>query len=157
MGYIEELRSLVGHRPLIFVGSVVIVQDSNDRILLQQRKHPFGAWGIPGGLMELGETAEDTARRELLEEAGITIGELELIDVFSGPQNFIKAPNGDEFYVVTIAYSTRSFTGQPFINDAESLDLKFFDLQEVPELVKSHRVILERFLSQKNNAATRTP
>lgn len=52
MGYIEELRSLVGHRPLIFVGSVVIVQDSNDRILLQQRKHPFGEWGIPGGLME---------------------------------------------------------------------------------------------------------
>ncbi|GMX60271.1 NUDIX hydrolase [Paenibacillus elgii] len=150
MGYIEELRNLVGHRPLIFVGSVVIVQDSNDRILLQQRKHPFGAWGIPGGLMELGETAEDTARRELLEEAGITIGELELIDVFSGPQNFIKAPNGDEFYVVTIAYSTRSFTGQPHINDAESLDLKFFDLQEVPELVKSHRVILERFLAKNN-------
>ncbi|WP_163852847.1 NUDIX hydrolase [Paenibacillus elgii] len=154
MGYIEELRSLVGHRPLIFVGSVVIVQDSNDRILLQQRKHPFGTWGIPGGLMELGETAEDTARRELLEEAGITIGELELIDVFSGPQNFIKAPNGDEFYVVTIAYSTRSFTGQPFINDAESLDLKFFDLQEVPELVKSHRIILERFL-EKNKTLLR--
>ncbi len=104
--------------------------------------------------MELGETAEDTARRELLEEAGITIGELELIDVFSGPQNFIKAPNGDEFYVVTIAYSTRSFTGQPFINDAESLDLKFFDLQEVPELVKSHRIILERFL-EKNKTLLR--
>ncbi|MEC0208173.1 NUDIX hydrolase [Paenibacillus ehimensis] len=150
MGYIEELRSIVGHRPLIFVGSVVIVQDSRDRILLQQRKHPLGSWGIPGGLMELGETAEDTARRELFEEAGITIGDLELIDVFSGPQNFIKAPNGDEFYVVTIAYATRSFTGTPSINDAESLAFQFFDLQEVPKLVKSHRVILERFLAKNN-------
>jgi ADP-ribose pyrophosphatase YjhB (NUDIX family) len=149
MGYIEELRSIVGHRPLILVGSVVIVQDSDDRILLQQRKQPYGVWWIPGGLMELGESAEDTARRELLEETGITVGNLELIDVFSGPQNFIKASNGDEFYVVTIAYSTRDFTGQPFINDTESLNFNFFKVQELPELVRSHRVILDRFLSKQ--------
>jgi hypothetical protein len=46
LGYIEELRNIVGHRPLILVGSVVVVVDSSNRILLQQRKHPWGPNGI---------------------------------------------------------------------------------------------------------------
>lgn len=104
MGYIEELRKLVGHRPLIFVGSVVVVVDEQGRILLQQRKFPEGAWGIPGGLMELGESTEDVARRALFEETRLQVDELTLINVYSGPEHFIRAANGDEFYVVTTAY-----------------------------------------------------
>ena len=75
MGYIEEIRALVGHQPIILVGAIVIVSNPQGEILLQQRKHPKGYWAIPGGLMELKETTEDTARRELLEEAGLTVGE----------------------------------------------------------------------------------
>ena len=66
---------------------------------MQQRKFPWGAWGIPGGLMELGESTEDVAKREVLEETSLMIDELKLINVYSGPQNYIKAENGDEFYV----------------------------------------------------------
>jgi 8-oxo-dGTP pyrophosphatase MutT (NUDIX family) len=150
VGYVEELRTIVGHRPLILVGSVVIVQDGENRILLQQRKHPYGIWGIPGGLMELGESAEDTARRELMEEAGISVGDLQLIGVFSGPQNFIRAPNGDEFYAVTIAYFTKQFSGEPAVRDAESLNFRFFHMHELPEIARSHRTIIDRFL-EKNN------
>ncbi len=54
MGYIEDIRKLVGHRPLILVGAVVVMVDEHGRILLQQRKFPKGSWGLPGGLMELG-------------------------------------------------------------------------------------------------------
>jgi 8-oxo-dGTP pyrophosphatase MutT (NUDIX family) len=97
--------------------------------------------------MELGGFAEDTARRELLEETGITVGELKLIDVFSGPQNFIKAPNGDEFYVVTIAYTTSDYSSEPSINDSESLYFGFFKIQDLPNMVRSHREILDRFLT----------
>jgi hypothetical protein len=46
MGYIEDLREIVGHRPLIFVGSVTVIIDEMGRLLLQQRKFPNGAWGI---------------------------------------------------------------------------------------------------------------
>jgi hypothetical protein len=52
--YIRELRSLVGTRPLILVGAVVIIQNENQQILLQHRKD--GDWGLPGGLMEPGES-----------------------------------------------------------------------------------------------------
>lgn len=39
MGYIEDLRAIVGHRPLILVGSVVIISDQEGRLLLQKRKY----------------------------------------------------------------------------------------------------------------------
>lgn len=149
MGYIEELRALVGHRPLILVGAVVVIVDRQNRILLQQRIHPPGKWALPGGLMELGESAEDTARREVFEETSLEIGELKLIDVFSGPQSFITAPNGDEFYAVTIAYSTREARGELVVDLTESLGFRYFPQDELPEtIVGSHRRILDRYFSQ---------
>ncbi|MFD1204625.1 MULTISPECIES: NUDIX hydrolase [Sporosarcina] len=148
MGYIEDLRAVVGHRPLIFVGAVTIIVDEKGRLLLQQRKFPHGAWGITGGLMELGESTEDVARREILEETGLQVDELKLINVYSGPEHYIKAENGDEFYVVTVAYFTEGFRGELIIDKTESLNFEFFYPDELPEtIVKSHRVILNEFLA----------
>jgi 8-oxo-dGTP pyrophosphatase MutT (NUDIX family) len=147
MGYIEELRAIVGHRPLILVGSLVIMKDEKGRILLQQRKHPYGFWGLPGGLMELGESTEETARREVWEETGLILGNLKMIDVVSGADNFIKAPNGDEFYMVTVVYETSEISGELRMNQQESLDFRYFKTSELPEqIVKSQRRILENYL-----------
>ncbi|MFE8700002.1 NUDIX hydrolase [Cytobacillus sp. FJAT-54145] len=147
MGYIEEMRSLVGHRPLLFVGAVTIIVDEKGRLLLQQRKHPRGTWGIPGGLMELGESTEDVARRELYEETGIEVEKLNLLNVYSGEQNFVKAENGDEFYVVTVAYYSENYKGKLVMDPSESINLEFFYPSELPEnIVKSHKIILNEFL-----------
>jgi 8-oxo-dGTP pyrophosphatase MutT (NUDIX family) len=54
MGYIMDLRKIVGSRPLIMTGSNVILLDSNNRILLQLRTDN-NSWGLPGGSMEMGE------------------------------------------------------------------------------------------------------
>ncbi|WP_027632208.1 NUDIX hydrolase [Clostridium hydrogeniformans] len=149
MGYVENLRKLVGHTPLILMGSVVIIINNENKILLQKRKSPYILWGLPGGLMELSESTEDTARREVLEETGLTLGKLKLIDVFSGPEYFIKLPSKDEFYVVTAAYYTNSFNGKIVIDKKESLEFKFIDPYDLPEeMVKSHRKIIETFLSK---------
>ena len=45
MGYVEELRKIVGHRPLILVGAVVLVINEHGYVLLQQRTEPYGKWG----------------------------------------------------------------------------------------------------------------
>lgn len=149
MGYIEDLRAVVGHRPLIFVGSVTIIIDEMGRLLLQQRKFPHGAWGITGGLMELGESTEDVARREIFEETGLKVDKLNLINVYSGPQNFVRAENGDEFYVVTVAFYAEGFEGELNIDTSESITFDFFYPNELPKnIVKSHRVILDEFLSK---------
>lgn len=149
MGYIEDLREIVGHRPLIFVGAVTVIIDEMGRLLLQQRKFPHGAWGITGGLMELGESTEDVARREIMEETGLKVDKLNLINVYSGPENYIKAENGDEFYVVTVAYYSEGFEGDLIIDKSESITFDFFYPNELPKnIVKSHKVILDEYLSK---------
>jgi ADP-ribose pyrophosphatase YjhB (NUDIX family) len=147
MGYIEDLRAIVGHIPLILVGAVVIITNDENQILLQKRMHhPVGRYGLPGGLMELGESTVETAQREVYEETGLTVTDLRLIDVFSGKENYIKAPNGDEFYVVVTAYWTNKFIGQLRINDTESMSLEFINIDELPEnIVGSHKEIINRY------------
>ena len=72
MGYIMDLRAFVGHRPLIQVGSSVIVEDGQGQILLQLRTDNHQWSFSAAGSMEPGESPEDTARRELLEETGVS-------------------------------------------------------------------------------------
>lgn len=152
MGYIEEIRTLVGKKPLILTGAVVVILDKEGRILLQQRRHPEGAWGLPGGLMELGESTEDTARREVLEETGLKVGKLDLINVYSGEKYFITAANGDQFYSVTIAYSTAEVSGFLNVDKAESIQCNYFYREEFPDyIVKSHREVLDEFLQKRDS------
>lgn len=147
MSYVKDLRAIVGNRPLILVGSVVIVVDEYGRLLLQQRKFPNRVWGIPGGLMELGESTEEVAQRELYEETRLKCSNLKLITVHSGSDSFIKAENGDEFYVVTTAYYTKDFTGELYVDPTESIDVKFFHFEELPsQIVGSHRKIINEFI-----------
>jgi len=64
MGYIEELRALVGNQPLILVRpSAAIVNQEGQILLVQHNDH---TWGIPGGLMELGESTESLSGSILL-------------------------------------------------------------------------------------------
>ncbi|WP_394120184.1 NUDIX hydrolase [Planococcus donghaensis] len=149
MGYIEELRTIVGHRPLILVGAVVVIVDEDGRLLLEERKFPKDLWGLPGGLMELGESTEGTAKREVMEETGLAIEELNLINVYSGPKHFVVAENGDEFYVVTLAYYSTEYSGELTVDKKESLSFKFFSPDDLPEkMVGSHRTVVEEFLDK---------
>jgi ADP-ribose pyrophosphatase YjhB (NUDIX family) len=62
-------------RPFVGIGIVVI---KDDKVLLCQRGKPpnLGSWTLPGGAQDLGETCEEAARRELMEECGLVVGDL---------------------------------------------------------------------------------
>ena len=68
-------------RPLVGVGGVVI--ENGRALLIRRGREPLlGEWSIPGGSLELGETLEEGVARELLEETGLKVRVLELIEVF---------------------------------------------------------------------------
>jgi ADP-ribose pyrophosphatase YjhB (NUDIX family) len=62
-------------RPFVGIG-VVVIKDNH--VLLCQRGKPpnLGTWTLPGGAQDVGETCEEAARRELLEECGLAVGDL---------------------------------------------------------------------------------
>lgn len=74
---------------------------------------------------------------------------MNLINVYSGPQNFVKAEKGDEVFVVTVAYYTKDYKGKLSVNDSESITFEFFYPNDLPNnIVKSQKVILNEFLTK---------
>ncbi len=129
MGYVEELRALVGTRPLILPAAGVVVADDGGRLLLGRRVDN-GLLSVPGGYMEPGETLEEAARRELLEEAGVTAGDLELVAIESGPGQFTTYANGDQVYVVAVVFLARAIEGDPHPADGELSELVWFAVDD---------------------------
>ncbi|WP_416828854.1 NUDIX hydrolase [Ectobacillus polymachus] len=111
----------------------VFIFDEQNRILLQKRSDN-GLWGHPGGYMELDETIEETARRETWEETGLTLGKLELLGVYSGPNFERTLQNGDEVSLVKFMFTCHEFSGTLHENNDETLQLRFFGLDELPEV-----------------------
>ena len=147
MGYIEELRGLVGHRPLLLTGVGVGVFNHVGEILLQ--KNFEEKWGIPGGFMELGESTEETGRREVFEETGIQVGQLELVTTISGEHTFTKLKNNDEYYSVTIIYVSTDIIGGTLKADGfETTEVGFFGINELPENLNP---LIKRMIKQYIN------
>ena len=132
MDYITEIRKLVGHRPLIMAGATVLILDRSNRLLMMRRTDNH-CWGVPGGAMELGETYEDTARRETREEVGVELGDVKLFSVQSGPESHYVYANGDEIYAANVTYLVRDFCGEIKLDTNEHSEYRYFDLDDLPD------------------------
>ena len=130
MGYIEELRAVVGPRPLITAGVVVVVLRGN-AVLLDMRRDSR-RWGLPGGLKELGESMEDAALRELLEETGLRAKRVRLLALCSGPEFAHTYPNGDRIDQVAAIYQALEVEGLPSASEEESLEVRYFAVDGLP-------------------------
>lgn len=156
MSYMGELRKLVGHRPLFSVGvSVVLLNERGEWLL--QRRSDSGLWGLPGCGLEPGETFEAAAARELEEETGLTGVPLTEMMSLSGPEMRHVYPHGDEVYMVGMAFrgvlSAEQFAGATLGSDGETLELKFFSLDELPTLSGG----IERLMARRLRAEAGLP
>jgi len=115
--------------PMVGVGGVVI-QDGR-ALLIRRGSEPLkGEWSIPGGMLEVGETLVEGVERELLEETGLTVRVVELIEVFerishaetSGPA---AEPNArPQYHFVIVDYLCEVVSGAP-IAGSDVTDLAF--------------------------------
>lgn len=148
VGYIKELREIVGTRPIIMAGACVILLDSDNQLLLQQRTDN-GLWGLPGGSMEPGEEMKEVAVRELFEETGLEACELEMFDVFSGQELYYQYPHGDEVFNVAVVYICKEYGGVMKGDEEEVQDIRFFKLNEIPnEISPPDLPIIRKFLNE---------
>lgn len=133
--YVETIRRKIGHDLLVLVGANVIIYNTHHEYLLQQRVN--GNWGLMGGLMEVGESLEETAIREVYEESGLTIESLMQLQTFSGPAFRFKLKNEDEIYVVTTLFLANQVSGEmAYDGNDETLNLKYFSYQDLPETLE---------------------
>jgi len=151
MGYIDKLRAIIGNMRIILPGCCIFIVNEEKQILMQQRTYPYGKWGLPGGLMELGESTEQTIKREVLEETGLRVGKVSLFGVYSGEGYLCVAQNGDEFDVVTIVYTTDDYEGNLAIMDDESLAFEWFDVDRLPDnIAKTHSKIIHDYINSNS-------
>jgi len=137
MSYIQTMRAMIGNEPLLTVGCGVIIEKGN-QILLQHRTDA-DVWCIPGGVLELGERVEDTARRETEEETGLTLGTLEFFGVYSGNEGYAEYANGDQVFSIQLIFKTAVATGDLIQKSTESRAHAYFDRHDLPSNLNSHQ------------------
>jgi ADP-ribose pyrophosphatase YjhB (NUDIX family) len=145
MGYVEELRQLVGHRKLIMAGVRAVIRDDQGRVLLQMRGD-FKIWGFPAGSVELEESVLDALKREVHEETGLTVMKARPFAIYSNPKYSTTYPNGDQIQPYSIGFLVEEWTGTITPDGDESLDLEFFRLDQMPspdQLVRAHRMMAD--------------
>ncbi len=147
-GYLHDLRKLVGSRPLIVVGASVIVLNEHHHVLLGLRSDN-GFWSPPAGSTELGESLEQTAHRELLEETGLEARKLELLTILSGKEFFYQYPHGDQVYNVAAVFLTRDVKGTLIADETETIALRYFPITDLPMQNGPIEIAIFKLLQEK--------
>ncbi|MDD5488874.1 MAG: NUDIX hydrolase [Candidatus Omnitrophica bacterium] len=123
-----------------------LVSNERSELLLVRRKIPpcEGKWGLPGGYIELDETAAQAAVRELEEETGIGGAFERYVGVEAQDSDIYGA-------VLVVGVELRGLTWELSPGD-DAMDARFFAVKDIPEIpFKSHRQLIERFLSGRRS------
>ncbi|MFC9711341.1 NUDIX domain-containing protein [Paenibacillus sp. NPDC056933] len=113
------------------VGAAAVIMDSEGRILLV--KHNYGKynWELPGGLSELNESAEDTAKREVFEETGLEVAVGRLTGVYYEPAH-------DMHHFAFMCKAVHNQQPQP--DAAEVTECKYYNVDDLPRPISDFTI-----------------
>ena len=125
-------------RPAVTADCIVITREAEPKVLLIQRGNPpfKGCWALPGGFMNMDETTEQCAFRELEEETGLKIGEVHQIGAYSRVD---RDPRGR---TITVAYLAVVDAPIAVIGQDDAAKAQWFPLSALPELAFDHDEIM---------------
>ena len=129
-------------RPSVCVDIIVLHKKENKTfILLIERKHPpfENYWALPGGFVEMNETLEQSALRELHEETGIKLKELKQFATYGDPGRDPRGRTVSIIYYTFIEKQISTLAGD------DAAKAKWIDINEIPILAFDHNLILEDF------------
>lgn len=129
--YIAYIRKMVGDSKIMLISCCVVLTNENNEVLLQKRSDNL-LWGLPGGLMELDETIEECAIREVKEETNLDVEITKFIGVFNNPNMTWRKT--DKARVICFSFQGKVIGGSLSIHDDESLAFDYFSLDNLPNI-----------------------
>lgn len=133
-------------RPAVTADIVILKKDSEDySVLLIERKHePFaGSWALPGGFLDMDETLEEAALRELQEETGLTGIELQQFHTFSQVN---RDPRHRTITTVFIGFADEG-TAAPRAGD-DAAKAQWFNIESLPPMAFDHGLVMDMLKSK---------
>ena len=126
-------------RPAVTADCIVITREAEPKVLLIQRgSEPFkGRWAFPGGFMNMDETTEQCAIRELEEETGLQVNNVIQIEAYS------KVDRDPRGRTVTIAYLAILDRPLAVIGQDDAAKAEWWPLSNLPELAFDHDRIMQ--------------
>ncbi|GEP24621.1 NUDIX hydrolase [Lentilactobacillus diolivorans] len=132
-GYIKEIRSRVGHMPLILNTAAGILLNDRQQVLLNLRTDTHN-WSLPGGYLEFGETYSQACVREYKEDSGVEVEIIRPLKIFD--EGSFSYPNGDQVQTITQLFLVRQIGGQLLTDETdETVRLDYFDFDQLPPLM----------------------
>jgi len=134
-------------RPAVTADCVVVTRENEPKVLLIQRGNPpfMGCWAFPGGFMNMDETTEQCAIRELEEETGLKVSELQQIGAYS------KVDRDPRGRTVTVAYLVRIDVPIAVIGQDDAAKAEWLPLTALPALAFDHEDIMQDAIRLMNN------
>lgn len=131
--------------------TTAIVEDGRGRIVLVHRLDN-DLWALPGGGMELGESIEETAVREVKEETGLDVSITGLVGIYTNPNHVMKYDDGEVRQQFSLCYTTRLIGGE-LAFDNESTDIAWLDSVEIGNLNihPSMRLRISHFFEKRSS------
>jgi len=130
--FVLELREHVGTAPLWLAGATAVIRDPERARVLLVRRSDNGWWTPVTGIVDPGEHPADTAVRESLEEAAVTVRVDRLASV--GVSRMVTYANGDSAQYIDHTFACTYLEGDPHPADGENTDVRWFPVDELPEM-----------------------
>lgn len=139
----KDIKTQVNGTQFLLTTDAIL--EKNNKLILVKRKWPpaKGQWALPGGIIQLNETAENAIKREVKEETGYDCQPEKLVGVFDDPE---RDPRGR---AISICFKCKA--KQKTTNETnETTAVKAFEQDSLPELAFDHKKMIEKWKNSKN-------